>query len=145
VAKKAAAKKVVSKKAPAKTTEAKKPVVEKAPAKKAPAKKAAAKKPTAKKSAAKKPATKKPKVEAVEAAPAPKAKKVKLVRDSFTMPGHEYQVLQDIKKAALKAGVELKKSDLLRIGVSMLKNFSVTQLDKARATLTKLRAGRPKK
>jgi hypothetical protein len=70
---------------------------------------------------------------------------VKLVRDSFTMPGHEYQVLQDIKKAALKAGVELKKSDLLRIGVSMLKNFSVTQLDKARATLTKLRAGRPKK
>jgi hypothetical protein len=109
--------------------------VKKAPAKKAPAKKAAAKKPAAKK----------PKVEAVEAAPAPKAKKVKLVRDSFTMPGHEYQVLQDIKKAALKAGVELKKSDLLRIGVSMLKNFSVTQLDKARATLTKLRAGRPKK
>jgi hypothetical protein len=34
---------------------------------------------------------------------------------------------------------------LLRIGVSMLKNFSVAQLDKARATLTKLRAGRPKK
>lgn len=70
---------------------------------------------------------------------------MKLVRDSFTMPGHEYQVLQDIKKSALKAGVELKKSDLLRIGVSMLKNFSVAQLDKARATLTKLRAGRPKK
>jgi hypothetical protein len=118
----------------------KKPVVKKAAAKKAPANNAAAKKP-----AAKKPAAKKPKVEAVEVAPAQKIKKVKLVRDSFTMPGHEYQVLQDIKKAALKAGVELKKSDLLRIGVSMLKNFSVTQLDKARATLTKLRAGRPKK
>ncbi len=140
VAKKAVAKKAVAKKAPAKKAAAKKAVAKKAVAKKAPAKKAPAKKATAKK-----PAAKKSKVEAVEAAPARKPKKVKLVRDSFTMPGHEYQVLQDIKKAALKAGVELKKSDLLRIGVSMLKNFSVTQLDKARATLTKLRAGRPKK
>ncbi len=140
VAKKAVAKKAVAKKAPAKKAAAKKAVAKKAVAKKAPAKKAPAKKATAKK-----PAAKKSKVEAVEVAPAQKIKKVKLVRDSFTMPGHEYQVLQDIKKAALKAGVELKKSDLLRIGVSMLKNFSVTQLDKARATLTKLRAGRPKK
>jgi hypothetical protein len=154
-AKKAAAKKAVAKKAAAKKAPAKKAVAKKAVAKKAPAKKAAAKKPAVKKApakkapaknaAAKKPVAKKPKVEAVETAPAQKPKKVKLVRDSFTMPGHEYQVLQDIKKAALKAGVELKKSDLLRIGVSMLKNFSVTQLDKARATLTKLRAGRPKK
>jgi len=126
--------------APAKNTAAKKSAVKKAAAEKAPPKKV-----SAKKAASKKPAAKKPKVEAVEVAPAQKPKKVKLVRDSFTMPGHEYQVLQDIKKAALKAGIELKKSDLLRIGVSMLKNFSVTQLDKARATLTKLRAGRPKK
>jgi hypothetical protein len=144
-AKKATAKKVVAKKAVLKKAVAKKAVAKKAVAKKAVAKKAPAKKAPAKKVAAKKTATKKPKAKAIEAAPAPKAKKVKLVRDSFTMPGHEYQVLQDIKKAALKAGVELKKSDLLRIGVSMLKNFSVTQLDKARATLTKLRAGRPKK
>jgi hypothetical protein len=138
--KKAATKKAVAKKAPAKNTAAKKSAVKKAAAEKAPPKKV-----SAKKASSKKPAAKKPKVEAVEVAPAQKPKKVKLVRDSFTMPGHEYQVLQDIKKAALKAGVELKKSDLLRIGVSMLKNFSVTQLDKARATLTKLRAGRPKK
>jgi hypothetical protein len=145
VAKKAPAKKAAAKKAAAKKAPAKKAVAKKAVAKKAVAKKAPAKKAPAKKAAAKKPAAKKSKVEAVEVAPAQKPKKVKLVRDSFTMPGHEYQVLQDIKKAALKAGIELKKSDLLRIGVSMLKNFSVTQLDKARATLTKLRAGRPKK
>jgi hypothetical protein len=149
-AKKAVAKKAVAKKAPAKKAVAKKAVAKKALAKKAEAKKplvekATVKKAPAKKPAAKKPAAKKPKGEAVEAANTQKPKKVKLVRDSFTMPGHEYQVLQDIKKAALKAGVELKKSDLLRIGVSMLKNFSVTQLDKALATLTKLRAGRPKK
>lgn len=154
-AKKAPAKKAVAKKAATQEAVAKNPSAKKAAAKKAPAKKAAAKKETAVKVVAKKPstkkltaektATKKPKVAPVEVAPAQKAKKVKLVRDSFTMPGHEYQVLQDIKKAALKAGIELKKSDLLRIGVGMLKNFSVTQLDKARSALTKLRAGRPKK
>jgi hypothetical protein len=144
------AKKAVAKKAPAKKAVAKKAAAKKTPAKKAVAKKnlaikAVAKKPSAKKPTAKKTATKKPKVVPVEVAPAQKAKKVKLVRDRFTMPSHEYKVLQDIKKAALKVGIELKKSDLLRIGVGMLKNFSVTQLDKARATLTKLRAGRPKK
>lgn len=154
-AKKSVAKKAVAKKAVAKKAVAKKAVAKKAPAKKSPAKKAVAKKAPAKKDAAiqvdvkkasaKKPAAQKPKVVPVEAAPVQKVKKVKLVRESFTMPGHEYKVLQDIKKAALKAGIELKKSDLLRIGVGMLKNFSVTQLDKARATLTKLRAGRSKK
>ncbi len=149
--KKAVAKKAVAKKAVAKKAVAKKAVAKKAVAKKVTAKKAVAKKATVKKSVAKKVITKQPRdantrnVAPIVANPEQKAKKVKLVRDSFTMPGHEYQVLQDIKKAALKAGIELKKSDLLRIGVGMLKNFSVTQLDKARSALTKLRAGRPKK
>ncbi|MCM0036410.1 MAG: histone H1-like repetitive region-containing protein [Burkholderiaceae bacterium] len=146
VAKKAVAKKAVAKKAVAKKAVAKKAVAKKATAKKAVAKKATVKKPVAKKATAKQPSVANAsQVAPVVANPTPKAKKVKLVRDSFAMPGHEYQVLQDIKKAALKAGIELKKSDLLRIGVGMLKNFSVTQLDKARAALTKLSAGRPKK
>lgn len=106
----------------------------------------AAKKPVAKKATTKKPlVANAAKPAPVVVKPEPKAKKVKLVRDSFTMPGNEYQVLQDIKKAALKAGMELKKSELLRIGVGMLKNLTVVQLDKARAALTKLSAGRPKK
>jgi hypothetical protein len=151
VAKKAVAKKAVAKKAVAKKAVAKKAVAKKAVAKKATAKKSVAKKPTTKKPVAKKVTAKQPratnarKVAPVVANPAPKAKKVKLVRDSFTMPGNEYQVLQDIKKAALKAGIELKKSELLRIGIGMLKSITVAQLDQARAALTKLSAGRPKK
>ena len=151
VAKKALAKKAVAKKAVAKKAVAKKAVAKKAIAKKAIAKKAVVKKPTIKKSVAKQVTAKQPraanarKVAPVVANPAPKAKKVKLVRDSFTMPGNEYQVLQDIKKAALKAGIELKKSELLRIGIGMLKSITVAQLEQARAALTKLSAGRPKK
>lgn len=124
---------------------AKKATVRKGPAKKVPAKKTIAKKVTAKKAPAKKASPNRAKSTAPVSAPATKAKKVKLVRDSFTMPANEYQILQDIKKASLKAGVEVKKSELLRIGVGLLKTLSVAQIDAARSALTKLRAGRPKK
>jgi hypothetical protein len=135
-AKKPSAKKVVAKKASVKKVAVKKVTAKKVPAKKATAKKAAPTKSLA-------PSRKKPAPST--SAPATKTKKVKLVRDSFTMPANEYQILQDTKKASLKAGFEIKKSDLLRIGVGLLKTLSVTQLAAARAALTKLHAGRPKK
>ena len=140
MAKKASVKKVGAKKAPAKKVTAKK-----ATAKKATAKKATAKKATAKKATAKKATPSRAKPTAPISAPATKTKKVKLVRDSFTMPANEYQILQEIKKASLKAGIEVKKSELLRIGVGLLKTLSIAQLSAARSGLTKLSAGRPKK
>lgn len=140
VAEQPAAKKATVRKAPAK-----KAIAKKATAKKASVKKVAAKKAPAKKAPAKKASPNRAKPTAPVSAPATKVKKVKLVRDSFTMPANEYQILQDIKKASLKAGVEVKKSELLRIGVGLLKTLSVAQLDAARSALTKLRAGRPKK
>ena len=145
-AKKSSAKKVVAKKALVKKVAAKKVTAKKVATKKVPVKKATAKKAAAKKAAPTKslaPSRKKPAPST--SAPATKTKKVKLVRDSFTMPANEYQILQDTKKASLKAGFEVKKSDLLRIGVGLLKTLSVTQLAAARAVLTKLHAGRPKK
>ncbi len=74
-----------------------------------------------------------------------KVKKPKLVRDSFTMPEAEYQVLGDVKKACLKAGVAVKKSELLRVGVALLKAMDVAKLKDAIAGLSPLKAGRPKK
>ncbi len=74
-----------------------------------------------------------------------KLKKEKLVRDSFTMPESEYQVLADAKKECLKVGVAIKKSELLRVSVAGLKLLSVAQLTAARDGLTKLQTGRPKK
>jgi hypothetical protein len=81
----------------------------------------------------------------VTALEAPKAKKIKQVRDSFTMPEPEYAVISQVKKACLKAGFEMKKSDLLRIGVSLIKGLDVSTLKIILATLTPLKAGRPKK
>jgi hypothetical protein len=79
------------------------------------------------------------------AQPKEKSKKLKLVRDSFTMPDMEYQVLGDMKKACIKAGFEIKKSELLRIGVMLIRKMDAAQLKQALAGLTPLKPGRPRK
>ncbi|MBR7793533.1 hypothetical protein KDM87_13080 [Undibacterium sp. FT147W] len=74
-----------------------------------------------------------------------KLKKPKLVRDSFTMPEAEYAVLGHVKKACLKAGIDVKKSQLLRIGLVLLNNTDIPNLRKLINDLSPLKAGRPKK
>ena len=67
------------------------------------------------------------------------------MRDSFTMPELEYQVLADVKKAFLKAGVSIKKSELLRAGVALIQSLEFSKLHEVIAKLTPIKAGRPKK
>lgn len=74
-----------------------------------------------------------------------KARKPKLVRDSFTMPEAEYAVLGEVKKACLRAGYEVKKSELLRVGVGLLRDMDIVALKDILAALPPLKAGRPKK
>jgi hypothetical protein len=74
-----------------------------------------------------------------------KTRKAKLVRDSFTMPELEYAALGEVKKACLKAGFEVKKSELLRIGVAMIRKMELTALKIAVAALAPLKPGRPRK
>ncbi|MEC5216865.1 hypothetical protein RCH09_001819 [Actimicrobium sp. GrIS 1.19] len=73
-----------------------------------------------------------------------KAKKAKLVRDSFTMPELEYAALGEVKKACLKAGFEVKKSELLRIGVALIKKMDLVALKSAVGALSPLKPGRPR-
>ncbi|PUA18969.1 hypothetical protein [Glaciimonas sp. PCH181] len=133
--------------APKKPVAVKKPVVAK---KAAPAKASVAPAPKSAASATTSPAAKAiaaPTVIRAKPVPEPKlkAKKAKLVRDSFTMPEDEYQVLSDVKKACLKAGLAVKKSELLRIGVALIKDLDNAKLKAAIANLPLVKAGRPKK
>jgi hypothetical protein len=110
----------------------------------------AAPKPAPKKPVAKKPAAKPATKPASTAAAAnetvrEKVRKAKLVRDSFTMPEDEYEVLGQVKKACLKAGFEIKKSELLRIGVSLISQLDMATLKNVLADLPRLKTGRPKK
>jgi uncharacterized iron-regulated protein len=111
-----------------------KPSARKPPVKKTPAAAKAVVEPAAKVARAELP-TKKPK----------KEQKVKVVRDSFTMPEGEYRKIAEIKEAALQAGQPVKKSEVLRAGLKALAAMSPTQLKRALAGLEKIKTGRPKK
>lgn len=77
-----------------------------------------------------------------KAAPAP-AVRPHLVRDSFTMPEQEYAVLATVKQACLKAGFEVKKSELLRMGVALLGQLDAASLRAVLDSLPQLKTGRP--
>ncbi|MDW5418696.1 hypothetical protein R6242_19190 [Iodobacter sp. CM08] len=72
-----------------------------------------------------------------------KAKKTKLVRDSFTIPELEYAQLAALKQRCLAAGVAVKKSELLRAGLQALALMPEAVLIGQLATLEKLKTGRP--
>ena len=133
------------------------PVPVKATATKAAVSKPAIKKPAAKSTAkAKSSAVRKP---AAKAKPAPKAKpvvkakptskvkpqKVKMERDSFTMPKDEYAQLILLKARLTSLGQPAKKSELLRAGVQLLVAMSDNTLKMTLAKIPVIKTGRPKK
>jgi methylmalonyl-CoA mutase N-terminal domain/subunit len=74
-----------------------------------------------------------------------KPKKVKMVRDSYTMPENDYAKHAELKKTCLKAGVHVKKSELLRAGLSTLSKLPTATLLKTVEGLVKIKTGRPGK
>jgi hypothetical protein len=74
-----------------------------------------------------------------------KAKKVKLVRDSLIMPEAEYAALGEVKKACLEAGIAVKKSELLRVGVVLIRQLDTARLKEILDSLPALKARHPKK
>jgi hypothetical protein len=75
----------------------------------------------------------------------PEVKHATLVRDSFTIPGDELQLLADAKKKCLKAGIDIKKSELIRIGISLVYGLGLSRLKKEKKALQPIKTGRPKK
>ena len=87
------------------------------------------------------------------AAPAPapalptkevRAKKPKLVRDSFTIPKDEYAVIEALKQRANALAQPVKKSELLRVGLKMLAGLSDAALRSALQAVPSIKTGRPK-
>ncbi|SDH72337.1 hypothetical protein [Propionivibrio dicarboxylicus] len=76
---------------------------------------------------------------------AEKAKKPKLVRDSFTIPQDDYALFAALKQRALTLGIEIKKSELLRAGIVMLNTLDNGDFARAVAAIERIKTGRPKK
>jgi hypothetical protein len=114
---------------------------------KAPATAATAKKPVARAAATRK----SPPLKKAASKPAPlvaktaKAKKPKLIRDSFTMPESEYALIAALKKRCLAAGVPAKKSEILRAAVMNLAKLSDASVVSALRRLDVIKTGRPAK
>lgn len=101
-------------------------------------------KPAAKRSATAVPAAVKRAAKAVAVAAQPTIGNPALVRDSFTMPEAEYAVFASAKGRCLQAGVEIKKSELLRIGMAIVGQLDVATLQAVLASLPQLKTGRPR-
>ncbi|MDP2834177.1 MAG: hypothetical protein Q8Q28_12965 [Pseudomonadota bacterium] len=84
-------------------------------------------------------------VEAPPEAKPGKQKKARLVRDSFTMPETEYQLIAAIKKRCLDAGVAARKSEILRAAITGLAKLGDAELITAIQSLATIKTGRPAK
>lgn len=76
---------------------------------------------------------------------ADKAKKPKMVRDSFTFPKAEYAVLDELKQRAVKLAQPIKKGELLRAGIKALTSMSDAAFLQAIKAVPAIKTGRPKK
>ena len=71
--------------------------------------------------------------------------RIKLVRDSFTMPQEDFDLVAAMKKRALGFRRPAKKSELLRAGLHALHALDNVALKAALERLSPVKAGRPKK
>lgn len=74
-----------------------------------------------------------------------KPEKVKMERDSFTMPKDEYAQLTLLKARLTSMGQPAKKSELLRAGIKLLAAMSDNTLKTTLAKIPVIKTGRPNK
>ena len=72
-----------------------------------------------------------------------KAKKAKLVRDSYAMPENEYAQIGTLKKRLSALGCAVKKSELLRGGIAALVALNDVELKAMMARVERIKTGRP--
>jgi hypothetical protein len=72
-----------------------------------------------------------------------KAKKPKMIRDSFTIPKTEYVVIDALKERAGKLSRAAKKSELVRAGVKALAAMSDAAFLAALTAVPTIKTGRP--
>lgn len=76
---------------------------------------------------------------------AQKAKKGRLVRDSYAMPESEYARIGELKKRMAALGDKVRKSELLRAGIALLAALDDGQLKAALRRVERIKTGRPAK
>jgi len=68
-----------------------------------------------------------------------------LIRDSFTFPAEDYALIAQLRKRALDGGREVKKSEILRLGLTVLAALPLEDLWRALDGMKRIKTGRPNK
>jgi len=71
------------------------------------------------------------------------AKPGKVIRDSFTMPLADYELIGVLKQRCIAVGVAIKKSELLRAGLATLEQLPLESLARVVAGVETVKTGRP--
>jgi hypothetical protein len=67
----------------------------------------------------------------------------KVIRDSFTMPLADYELIGVLKQRCIAVGVAIKKSELLRAGLATLEQLPLESLARVVAAVETVKTGRP--
>ena len=67
----------------------------------------------------------------------------RVVRDSFTMPLADYELIGVLKQRCIGLGIAMKKSELLRAGLSALERLPDQDLAQVVAAVESVKTGRP--
>jgi hypothetical protein len=67
----------------------------------------------------------------------------KVIRDSFTMPVADYELIGVLKKRCIGLGVAIRKSELLRAGLAVLDRLADASLAQVVAAVESVKTGRP--
>jgi hypothetical protein len=71
-------------------------------------------------------------------------KATNVIRDSFTMPVRDYELIGALKSKCIGLGLAVKKSELLRAGLHALTQISDENLAQVIAAVESVKTGRPK-
>jgi len=69
--------------------------------------------------------------------------RVKVIRDSFTMPAADYELIGVLKERCIGLGAAMKKSELLRAGLAALQQLPDERLAEVVAAVYSVKTGRP--
>jgi Arc/MetJ-type ribon-helix-helix transcriptional regulator len=74
--------------------------------------------------------------------PKKKEKPAKVIRDTFSMPPHDYDRIYQIIQQCLKNGISINKSEVVRAGLIALQKMPSKELTELLQILEKLKPGR---
>lgn len=66
----------------------------------------------------------------------------KVIRDGYSMPEHDYQLLEMLKRKALMLAHDINKSEILRAGLQCLNRLSNEEFSRAIQGVSRIKPGR---